>query len=88
MANLSSSTGAMSNLLIGLARGYWKSRRRIEKRYKGDLRKMADEVIKLEDHFVDDLSESLRGYFPDYQVKDLAISMIRMATNLEKKHMY
>lgn len=72
MANFNSSTGALSNLLIGLGRGYWKQRRLIDRRYKDNVRKHRDAVMALEDDFIDHLATMCAGYFRECDIRDIA----------------
>ena len=85
MANFHSSTGALSNLFIGLGRGYWKERRRIDKRWKTDIRAHRDAVIKLENEFTDYMVNACSGYFPEYSIKDIAISIMTACDRFEEQ---
>jgi hypothetical protein len=85
MANFRASTGALSNLFIGLARGYWKERRRIQKRFKGKVRQERDAVIKLEDGFVEDMTNSCSDYFCEYDIKDIANSIMHACDRFEEQ---
>ncbi len=77
MARFHSSSLALSNLLIGLARGYRKEKNRIERRWAKDPRKARDMVIKMEYEFEEYLADSLDGIFDTWLIKDLACKIMR-----------
>jgi hypothetical protein len=85
MANFHSSTGAMGNLLIGLARGYWKERRKIDKRFLTDSRSHRNAVMELEDGFEESLLASCSGYYSEYTIKDIACNIIHGCEYFEEQ---
>jgi len=92
MASFYSSKYALDNLLIGLARGYWKEVRRLKKQANGKDRRhpgsgfhhFLNEHIRMREQFVDDMEKHLGDYFPNHHKRQVAKEILAMLSEFKE----
>lgn len=94
MADFYSSKYALDNLFIGLARGYWKERRRLKKQADAKERRHPGtgtgfqhfiyEDAKLRDTFVSGMEMHLGDYFPNHHKRKVAEAILAMVDEFKE----